>query len=618
MTELYIDGTAVVLPQDFSIQVKRENPLFTKNGEYTYDITLQLSNPTNATLYSHLNRLNTTGWPTEKRKAILIADNRVYCNGTEVITAWTDDTVSIQIASGNSELNYIIGNDLQLSFLDMKESSTQPDTAHAEKRYPEIDYCLTPVVNRTNEHFINHWTLKPVYENGSLIRRDLAASDEYWAPQPFLCAYIRELMTALNYELLENQLENTVYKDLYICHAVETGKWNEMLPGWSVGDFLEQIEKMFNASFVVDNRKRTVRLLLNNNYYTGSQTIHVQQVTDIYEAETEEAETDDHARSTIRYNTPDNVYWRYACIPESVHGKVRHEDIPADFEPDKGEIARINLWFDEQERRRYDTIYTDVLYGGEYLPKSSYDWYVVDQFKPLKRDEAENEIELDIMPVELAQTNIQEAFEIIEPAFISLFLPVVDGEAGDGEESEEEGTSVKELLDADTTDESSDSGNGKIFLAFFYGRELMMYYGESSAAHNKYPLPFTDIYMQEQVTSFLYQLKTNDNNATLRLASLDELFYQGAYDIDYEKAIKLTSYDPNIYPANQIFEIRNRRYVCKEMEYALDAHGRKGAWTGTFYPIRISDTEADARWILTDGKWRDGGVWLDNGRWLDE
>ena len=53
------------------------------------------------------------------------------------------------------------------------------------------------------------------------------------------------------------------------------------------------------------------------------------------------------------------------------------------------------------------------------------------------------------------------------------------------------------------------------------------------------------------------------------------------------------------------------------MEYTLDTDGRKGAWSGTFYPIEISDTEADVRWILTDGKWRDGGVWLDNGRWLD-
>ena len=67
MTELYIDGVSAVLPKDFSVQVKRENPLFTKNGEYTYDITLPLGNPTNAELYKHLNRLNSVTEVASKR-----------------------------------------------------------------------------------------------------------------------------------------------------------------------------------------------------------------------------------------------------------------------------------------------------------------------------------------------------------------------------------------------------------------------------------------------------------------------------------------------------------------------------------------------------------------------
>ena len=90
MTQLYIDGIEVVLPKSFSVQVKRENPLITKNGEYTYDVTLSLTNPVNADLYRHLNRLNVQELPRSKRSAVLIADNRVYCNGTEVITGWTE------------------------------------------------------------------------------------------------------------------------------------------------------------------------------------------------------------------------------------------------------------------------------------------------------------------------------------------------------------------------------------------------------------------------------------------------------------------------------------------------------------------------------------------------
>lgn len=48
MTELYIDGTLVILPENFSTTVKQENTLFTKKGEYTYEIALHLDNPVNA------------------------------------------------------------------------------------------------------------------------------------------------------------------------------------------------------------------------------------------------------------------------------------------------------------------------------------------------------------------------------------------------------------------------------------------------------------------------------------------------------------------------------------------------------------------------------------------
>lgn len=52
-----------------------------------------------------------------------MADNRVYLNGTEIITGWTDTKVSIQLVSGNSELNYFVGSDELISTLAMKETN---------------------------------------------------------------------------------------------------------------------------------------------------------------------------------------------------------------------------------------------------------------------------------------------------------------------------------------------------------------------------------------------------------------------------------------------------------------------------------------------------------------
>lgn len=87
---------------------------------------------------------------------------------------------------------------------------------------------------------------------------------------------------------------------------METYKWNELLPGWSVKDFFEEIEKMFNAVFVVDNRKRTARLMIKPNYYAGVEIAHVLQVEDSYEAEVDEDNemVDIMSSTTVKYQIP--------------------------------------------------------------------------------------------------------------------------------------------------------------------------------------------------------------------------------------------------------------------------------------------------------------------------
>ena len=57
MTNLYINGVAVVLPYGFYIR-KAGMAFFTKNGEYTYDVVVDLfKDPVNAEYIGFLNRL---------------------------------------------------------------------------------------------------------------------------------------------------------------------------------------------------------------------------------------------------------------------------------------------------------------------------------------------------------------------------------------------------------------------------------------------------------------------------------------------------------------------------------------------------------------------------------
>ena len=629
MTELYIDGVAAVLGKDFNIQVKRENPLFTKNGEYTYDITLPLDNATNAELYGHLNRLNSTQAVSTNRRAVLVADNRVYCNGTEVITGWTEDTVSIQIASGNSELNWFIGADLQISFLDMKQTVVPATESgkleHIQKTYPDVDYCLAPVVNQTNNYVFNAWGLKEGQE------QPVAQEDTTYIPHPYLCPYIAEVVSALGYTLTANGLEDTVFKELYICHALHTDKWNEMLPGWSVKDFLEQIEHLFDMTFVVNNKKRTAALVFNNRFLDGFQTAHVSLVEDVYETEVEEdPDQEDMADSNVSYSLGDDEFWKFACLADEVKEAAKYDHIPEDYVPTNRRFSRVMGWFHEEgmTHQRTDTIYIDDLDRRQYLWVGDADengrgktYRMVDAFAQLEREGASADVELKVSPVTLAPVSFTrdpgEGTEDRQP--VTLHLPAMNEGTTIEEEEGTEPAGPTPLPELIRNGAEAEDSNSTLSLAFYSGLSDIYVSGSS----HSYPIPYIDEYRDNEhsnptTTVSNEYVKTNSVGATLRLQYLDQLIYQSTYDIDYKHAVKLTSHDPNLYDARYIFEIRHKRYVCREMEFTLDANGRKGAWTGTFYPIRISDTEADARWILTDGRWRDGGVWLDNGRWLDD
>lgn len=644
MTELYIDGVAAVLGKDFNIQVKRENPLFTKNGEYTYDITLPLDNATNAELYGHLNRLNSTQAVSTNRRAVLVADNRVYCNGTEVITGWTEDTVSIQIASGNSELNWLIGADLQISFLDgmpvtpaLTEAEVMRVTAAS---YPDVSYNLPPVYDRTNDAVINPYFADLRQSPGQYcVELDESGNPRDFYPQPYLCAYVRAVLEALNYTVEYLFLESTIYKDLLICHAVRSMKWKDYLPGWSVKDFLEQIELMFNATFLVDNRQRTVRVLSNNAFYAGQETVHVAAVEDTYEAERadedDEPEAVEMMRCDVRYAFPSSAYWRGMDLTSEVTSEAKHRYISTSYNPDTSPTERFRAWFSEEENQDLAAIVTDRRSGLKaYLKEVREDpfgqgekrphWAYLDLFHRIEREDPEQSIELEMMPVEIGLGGSYRYLTLLndgQEAWGSMSLEMAIPEDSEAQEDESgTGMTVDEILESstDSSKDESSSGHGVIGLAFYELADINQSFYPSSSQTLNFPVSHTSPYLTSQASWYNGVFEVSSLGLTLSLDKLEELCWAGAYDIKQEDAIKISCHDPNLYDARFIFEIHHKRYVCREMEFTLDANGRKGAWTGTFYPIRISDTEADARWILTDGRWRDGGVWLDNGRWLDD
>lgn len=635
MTELIIDGVQAVLQKGFSVTVKRENPVMTKNGEYTYDMTLQLDNPINAELYKHLNRLNAVEEVTTKRSLVLIADNRVYCRGTEIITAWTEESVTIQAVSGNSELNYFIGGDLLLEHVEMGEAvvDSRNMRQYIEKKYPEVEFCLCPVA-MPNESLINDWRIQivAVYPSGQTSGKKVPLVDGIRTPsyssiyvQPYLCSYIEKIVQGLGYTITQNELAASEWNTLILIQSGHPTQYAMMLPGWTVTDFFAEIEKLFNLIIITDNKSKEARILFKNSFYIGENQVSVKNVIDAFECEVEELEGD-VSSSNIIINSPDSDYYRIHHLNRTTIDAASKVDL-------ENELA-VREYIEEQS---FDNVKNTIFFTTDkqryYVAKkgatSAQTPYIeVNAFGDLVRADAESEVELNMMPSDYSEYALKSTSDAMmenpnmtkrdsfttDKDLSKIELPFIES---DIYTTEEEDISIYEQIAAETS-ATSQNKSSDLRITFYQGlRDVMVwpvvcYNGNNSLASGpfdpqsvKYPFPFN---MKE----------SGGFHGNMRTTYLNRMLYESTYQIDVNKAVKVTSYDPNLYDTRQIFEIRNKRYVCKDMEFVLDVNGRKKGWSGVFYPIKISDTESFQRWVLTDGKWRDGGLWLDNGRWLDE
>lgn len=610
MTQLIIAGVETVLPQSFSVTVKRENPFFTKSGEYTYDATLRLDNPVNQQLYGFLHRLNYAGQVPTGRSAVLVSDGRVYCRGTEVITRWNQETVSVQVVSGESELNFFIGQDKMLEDLDLGTAPvpTMDDIANT---YPQADFCAATVR-----------TPSGLMLNRTTFARDISTDSVTYklvnpAPQPFLCALLRRLVAALGYSMGTNQLEQTQMRHLFLVNAKATRDYAQMLAGWTVKDFLEEVEKLCGVVFVTDNLSKQCDVLLKTVYYQEARQLTLQNVIDQYETEVvdDEGREAEFTASDVSYELPDHRWAKFMELPEQIVNTAGQREY-GQLSLLRQDAANIDteepvLMRDLSTGRTYIRTVREVAatggFGNDETPtRKDYLLMEVDQFKRLDREDNASTLELKITPAPMAYLGYDYR-EVID-------LGTSDGYQNrevttTGETDDEEEKSFEDRI-RDYSEEKA--GQADLYCAFSNG---------TTCREGTQGVAYTDAYHAINQFAVLgisgVSFDGQQPEGSLRLHDLDGDYYQGGYEIDTRHRVKVETYDPNMADPRQVYVVRGRRFVCRDVEETLTAEGRNPKWKATLYPITISDEAIEKRWVLTHGVWDDGAAWLDDGRWTD-
>lgn len=366
MTILIVNGEIITLPENFSFPLIQENPYFTRSGTYSYEIEISLLAGNNAFVFNNINRINNTEeW--ERVEAKLYCNSVLILDGTCITIEVTDTTAKIQLIGDVSEIADLINDDRPISKLDLGEISDS-DINKAKINYLDTqdtswrdqDFCLPMLrsnkivdgettdtaewLNKANLMFSAIVEKPPGPDDPPLpenVRYEPAYNKDTGlisigniTPMPYLLPYFKKLLTALGYEVEYNYFDNTDERYIFFANQTRTRKWAEMLPRWTIKEFIEEVEKFYNCVIYIVNGTKFARISHFSELLEYDNTVELTRVApwtetvslnDDYIAES----ILDNNITAVKYDFPnDNDEYKLMALDKSIYDnfEVRETD----------------------------------------------------------------------------------------------------------------------------------------------------------------------------------------------------------------------------------------------------------------------------------------------------
>ncbi len=314
MKYLYLDGKMAVI-KPASIPLNSENPYFTKSSVYTFNIELSLLEPLNQLIFGIINR-HDIHQKSRRFSSVLIADGRIITRGEAVISSINEESVSIQLLSGNSLLNNNIGK-LYIDELDM--GIVERD--HSFLTYPNQDVLYFPIINSTIDSLVN--VMNFTYNDD--FSPSIPPYNLLVAPQPYLCFVIRKIVETIGYNLVSNDIENTILANIFIANSSITRFLSGCLPHWTINDFFTELENFAGVIVLVSNENKDITIKSIDTYY-DEEPVNLPNVVDEFEAEIELDESASTA-DNIGYDLPESDYNKYEKFADSILAESIIEEV---------------------------------------------------------------------------------------------------------------------------------------------------------------------------------------------------------------------------------------------------------------------------------------------------
>lgn len=571
MTRLFIDGQEVVLSENFELELITENPYFTRNGEYTYDIDIDLRDAHNRSIYQNINRSDVTKG-IKNRKATLMSGALEIISGMEVVLSIENYTAKIQIVAGNSQLNYEGGDtNIRSMLLDGISMSSQEAVNTLFGNFPEYNVVYPPIVNYTESN--GDMSIL----NNVQVGEDISFTDvENISPQYYLLYVVENLITKLGFTKGVNELEDDpVWSRLFIVNPYKDSILQELLPDWTINEFIEQIELFLDCIISIDKVNGRFNIISLNKYFENQDIVYLDNVIDDSVEKTFDVDTNyAFAYKYVSYDLPSDKYYNYLKLKDGVRENCSIVSSPEwdDFQT-QYEQYYSGPYILHSDDYGLDYVVTDYSVSGE----TKKGLIIVDRFKDAGDLDSRDKSSFQIVPAEIEKISIYSVTGgryLIGPAVKKL-------------KTDPGSNAINDLINS--SEVKSDIPD-KLYVGIYYGIQKALNRGPNEFPGeywDKMPMGSNDRYfIQEPTTLGGNQAILTLPDYTITLDGDNGLFnriYKNKREIDTSVEYTFQFLTNTVYKLDRIFVIRNKRYYCKEIRYKITPKGMDKIAEGVFY-----------------------------------
>lgn len=647
MLKLLIDSQEVRLSEDLQTDYFITNPYFTRTGEHTYDIDIDLSDPVNAAIYGHIDRAD-VGTRYHHRTALLISEHGVLMRGTEVILQLEDGHAKIQLVAGNSEMNYLAGDSLYLDMLDLGEIETLNSSVATQSlsgSYPEWDFVCCPICTYNEEETADYEFIadasSPLVGLANPLRFTFAQNEvtvevvtNLPSPQPYIGAILRRAIEALGYTVNEDVFStNQRLSRMIMIHGENSEKassqsgermgfstlkhFKNMVPHWSVAKFFGEVEKLCNVIIDVDHVNKAVNIRDTSSYFSTNDMVFIPASDVIGEAEKkfdEDDELDMTDYTNVKYNLPDTTQNKYRRISEEASALCSDVSVPVnEWQNAKQKIclADIHKAITGSAMFTFQNYSPDAYYDQSqiykmtvYNQERSFVVWTRDVGFPILRmcdeladritDENKSVTELDLVPTEMISSYRVEGPNV----FFHFPMPFLRGKHGTFGGHRSTGKGANEIIkDGAASDQAKTDST--VPVAYYRGLVPITWENEdlSSLGINvpvASPLNELTLICLDDVLAYmmsrLIRLSANDmyDMSLNGTQGMYNSYYSQNLQIDTSILITKRFRSHRKLDPRKIFVIENIKYFCKQLKYSLAPDGLSEIVEGEFF---LYDTE---------------------------